>query len=154
MLHLSADNQCDISATESEGLWEQGGAGGGIFHCDYFLISSPDVRSHIPNHQELTDPHTVQSSFHIAGLRYSAGNLHFSSLRPVILITTEHFSFWVKVVLSCSAQQDCWGFFGSVCCKPQQRLFGVWIACTPLCWTKTVAKVPSGCSRSKQCCTQ
>lgn len=52
------------------------------------------------------DPHKVQSSFHIAGLRYSVGNLHFSSLRLVILITTEPFPFGVKVVLSCSAQQD------------------------------------------------
>lgn len=52
------------------------------------------------------DPHKVQSSFHIAGLRYSVGNLHFSSLRLVILITTEPFPFGVKVVLSCSAQQE------------------------------------------------
>lgn len=53
-----------------------------------------------------------------ADLGCSEGDLHFSSLRLVILIITKHFPFWGKVTPSCSVQQACWGLFGSVCCKP------------------------------------
>lgn len=60
----------------------------------------------------------VQSSFPIAGLGYSKGDLHFSNLRLVILIITKHVPFWGKVTPSCSVQQACWKFFGLVCCKP------------------------------------
>lgn len=74
------------------------------------------------------DPHTVQSSFHIAGLKYSVGNLLLSSLRLAILITTEHFPFWVKVVLSTTGLLR---IFLAACCKPQQWLFGYGLPAHP-----------------------
>lgn len=86
------------------------------------------MRSHIPNNQELMDPHEGQSSFHIAGLRYSVGNLHFSSLRLVILITTEPFPFSVKVVPSCSAQQD---FLALCAVSPSRGYLGCGLLHTP-----------------------
>lgn len=147
MLHLSADSPCDISATVSEGLWEQGGAAGGIFN----FFSSPDVRSHPQLSGTYGSPHSAVQLWY-SWLEVCSGefilqwfkNLWFLSLQSISLLESR----------LCSAEQDCWGFFGSVCCKPQQWLFGVWIACIPLGWTKAVAKVPSGCSRSQQCCTQ
>lgn len=88
------------------------------FSLQYICLSSPDVRSHIPNQEELMDPHNMQSSFPIAGYGYSKVDLHFSNLILVILIITKHFPSWGKVIPSCLAQRACWGFFGSVCYKP------------------------------------
>lgn len=139
---------------QSEGLWEQDGAGGGIFHCNTFFLSSAGVII-VPNQEELLAPHRVQSRFSIAALRYSKGDLHLSSLRLVILIITRHFSFWVKVTPFCWVQQTCWGVSGSLCFKPVAvGYLGYWIAHTPWCWMETVAEGPCGCSRSKQCCAQ
>lgn len=68
--------------------------------------------SHIPNQKEHMDPHRVQTSFPVASLGYSKGDLHFSSLRLVILIITKAFPFLRQGYTLLGAA----GLLGMFCC--------------------------------------
>lgn len=94
MFYLPAYSQCDISATKSEGLWEQGVAGGN-FHCSKLLQAAqvwgaPALRSWgIPQDAVLLTYDRC--------LGYSSGNLHSLSLRLVIF---NHCWVWGQVMPS------------------------------------------------------
>lgn len=100
---------------QTEGLWEQGGAGGGIFHCNTFFLSCTDVRNHNPQLGGAYGSPQGAVQVPYSCFEVFKGGLHLSSLRLVILIITNHFPFWVKVVPICWVQQACLGGVLALC---------------------------------------